>query len=280
MNEQHSTNDSWPSSSEVRSTDSLATVSAPDPTQFINLTTNTDDWRTIGINGDSTQTLLYVEYSTPSDARCTSTGTTNEGPPSSHFIIHTPDSAAIQRHALGRHAQATSASLFTTAPLPPLPPPPTRIETESPTPTLSEEARLTHEAQLKKRRERYAQLKAQKKATQRPRTPTVPTVDPYLGRPLQRTDVRWTRSQRDAWDHAEARGQRILNLTTLTIIHHAACPRTCHTEWNQEHHILNYLWSFENWATHMYRDIANDPALLRGDNPFDAHDPHRAMTLD
>jgi hypothetical protein len=97
---------------------------------------------------------------------------------------------------------------------------------------------------------------------------------------LQRTDVQWTRSQRDAWVHAEARGQRILNLTTLTIIHHAACPRTCHTEWNQEHHILKYLWDFENWATHMYRDIANDPVLLRGDNPSDAHDPHRAMTLD
>jgi hypothetical protein len=189
MNEQHLTNDSWPSSSEVRSMDSLATTSAPDPRQFINLTTNTDDWRTIGISGEATQTLSYVEYSTPSDARCTSTGTTSEGPPSSHFIIHTPESAAIQCHALGRHTQATPAPLLTRTPLPPLPPPPTRIETESPTPTLSEEARLAHEAQLKKRRERYAQLKAQKNATRRPRTPTVPTVDPYLGRPLQCMDV-------------------------------------------------------------------------------------------
>jgi hypothetical protein len=181
MSGQHSTNDSWPSSSEVRSTDFLASVSAPDPTQFINRTTNTDDWRTIGINGDSTQTLSYAEYSTPSDARCTNNDTTSEGPASSHFIIHTPDSAAIQRHALGRHAQATPAPLFSTAPLPPPPPAPPRTQTESPTPTLSEEARLAHEAQLKKRRERYAQLKAQKKAMQRPRMPTMPTVDPYLG---------------------------------------------------------------------------------------------------
>jgi hypothetical protein len=270
MSEQHSTNDSWRSSYEVRSTDLLATASAPDPVQFINQTSNTDDWRTIGINGDWTQTLSYVEYSTPSDARYTNLETTTENPTSSHFIIHTPNSAAVQRHALGRRTQGTQATLFTTTPLPPLPPVPARMETESPTPTLSEEARLAHAAQLKKRRERYAQLKAEKKA-RRPPTPTIPTVDPYLGRPLERTDVRWTRSQRDARDHAEARGQRILNLTTLTIIHHAVCPRTCHTEWNQEHHILKYLWDFENWVTHMYRDIADDPVLLRGDNPFNAH---------
>jgi hypothetical protein len=189
-------------------------------------------------------------------------------PTHTQFVTYTPDSAAVQRNLLGSRPADERLPLFTNRPRPIVIDPDQIIE--SPTPTLVDDetraaALEAHQEDLRKRRERYAKRKD--KGRRRRPPPSFPVIQPFNGRPLQCSDIYWTRSRAEAEEHAEKRGQRILDLSTITIIHHAFCSQTCHPEWNQEHLILAYLWDFENWATHLYHDIDYDPVLLRGDNP-------------